>query len=107
VITNAKDSAVDIAIKKVGHRDGTERFILVNNKTRQVITVSDVSEKSLRRFCRERGFSDQTVDNSLARARKRYDETPKKVPVSETADTIEGDDLLFQLGLEEDSNTHQ
>jgi hypothetical protein len=97
---------VEIAIKKVGQRDGVERFILVNNQTRQVITVRDVSETSLRRFCQKRGFSEEAVNNSLARARKRFEETPKRSPVDEHADTMEGDDLLFQLGLGEDSNAH-
>ena len=99
-----KDLAVEIAIKKVGQHDGVERFVLVNNRTRQVITVSDVSENALRRFFKKRNISDEAVNNSLARARKRFEATPKRSPVDETAET-QGDDLLFQLGLEEDSKT--
>ena len=95
---------MEIAIKKVGQRDGVERFILVNNRTRQVITVRDVSEDALRRFFEQRKISGEAIDQSLARARKRFDDTPKRTPVDETADT-QGDDLLFQLGLEEDSKT--
>ena len=97
---------MEIAIKKVGQRDGIERFILVNNRTRQVITVRDVSEESLRRFCQKRGFPEEAVNESFERARQRYEETPQRAPVSETAETMEGDDLLFQLGLEEDSSAH-
>ena len=99
---------MEVAIKKVGQRDGAERFVLVNNRTRQVITVRDVSENALRRFFKKRGIPDNAVDASLARARKRYDEKPARRPVSETADTIEGDELLFELGLGEDnSSAHQ
>jgi hypothetical protein len=96
---------LEIAIKKVGQRDGVERFILVNNKTRQVITVSDVSESSLRRFFSKRAISEDAIKSSFTRARKRYEEASKssrRLPVDQTADTIEGDDLLFQLGLGED-----
>jgi len=35
---------VDVAIKKVSERDGKDRFVLVNAKTREVVTVHDVSE---------------------------------------------------------------
>lgn len=93
---------MDIAIKKVGQRDGSERFVLINHQTREVITVRDVSERALRRFCQKRGFADELVDASLARARERFESATPRKPVSETAETMEGDDLMFQLGLEED-----
>ena len=95
---------MEIAIKKVGQSDGNERFILVDDKTRQVITIRDVSEDSLRRFFKQRNIPVEAVEQSLARARKRYEESHRRSAVDENADTMEGDDLLFQLGLEEDSN---
>jgi hypothetical protein len=98
---------VEIAIKKVGQRDGKERFVLVSTQTREVITVSDVSETSLRRFFLQRGVTKELIDQCLARARRRYDETASRSPVDENADTMEGDDLLFQLGLEEDAKVHK
>lgn len=97
--------AVDIAIKKTGHRGGVERFILVNAKTREVITVHDVTEESLRRYFRQRRIPDGTVDQCLARARERYQKSPPRPQVDEAAETMEGDDLLFQLGLTKDAST--
>ena len=94
---------MDVAIKKVGQRDGKERFVLVSPKTREIVTVSDVTEAALRRFFEKRGVASKTIDQCLARARRRYDEAAPKTPVDEHADT-RGDDLLFQLGLEEEED---
>jgi hypothetical protein len=99
--------AVDIAIKKVGRRDGKERFVLVNTETREIVTVNDVSEAALRRFFRQRGVTEELLNQCLERARRRYDEAAKRSPVDEHADTMEGDDLLFQLGLEEEDQVHK
>ena len=99
--------AVETAIKKVGQRDGKERFVLVNTETREIITVKDVTETSLRRFFKQRGVKDDVIEQCITRARRRYDEAPKRSPVDEHADTMEGDDLLFQLGLEEDAEVHK
>lgn len=98
---------MEIAIKKVGQRDGKERFVLVSTETREIITVKDVSEEPLRRFFLQLGVADEVINQCLARARRRYDEAARRSPVDENADTMEGDDLLFQLGLEEDAKTHK
>jgi hypothetical protein len=97
---------VDVAIKKVGQRDGQERFVLVNAQTREVITMKDVTEIALRRFFARRGVSEQVVGKCLDRARQRYAESTKASPVNESADTMGEDDLLFQLGLDEETNVH-
>ena len=55
-------ATVEIAIKKVGQRDGKERFVLVNARTRQILTVNDVSERSLRNYFRKRGMADALID---------------------------------------------
>jgi hypothetical protein len=96
---------VDVSIKKVGQRDGQERFVLVNTKTRQVVTANDVSEKSIRRFFRQLKAPDKLIDKCLQRARERYAAESKPVPqVSQTAETTEDEDLLFELGLEDDED---
>ncbi|MGE0759486.1 MAG: hypothetical protein AB7F89_05725 [Pirellulaceae bacterium] len=97
---------MDITIKKVGKRDGQERFVLVNAATRAVITVKDVTEAALRRFFQRRSVSDQEINRCLERARQRYATTTKAAPVNESSDTMGEDDLLFQLGLDEESEVH-
>ena len=97
---------MEIAIKKVGKRDGQERFVLVDTHTRAVITVKDVTEGALRRFFTKRGVADGAVDASLERARQRYAETTKAAPVNESSDTMGEDDLLFELGLDEKPSVH-
>lgn len=95
---------MDVAIKKVSEREGTDRFVLVNPTTREVVTVNDVSEATLRRFFREKGASEEVIDECLAKARKNYGERSRKasVPVSDAQETMGDDDLLFELGLGED-----
>ena len=95
---------VDVAIKKVSERDGKDRFVLVNATTREVITVNDVSEASLRRFFRDRGASDEMLNNCLDRAREHFGERARKqsVPASDAQETMGDDDLLFELGLGND-----
>jgi hypothetical protein len=98
---------VEVAIKKVGQREGQERFVLVHTQTREIVTVSDVTEAALRRFFRQRGVPDGEFNHCLQRARQRYAEkSPPRNPVDENAET-QGDDLLFQLGLEEDESVHK
>ena len=95
---------VDVAIKKVSERDGKDRFILVNATTRQVITVNDVSEATLRRFLRDKGASEDLLNDCVAKARKNYGKGTRKasVPVSDAQETMGDDDLLFELGLGDD-----
>ncbi len=95
---------MDVAIKKVSERDGTDRFVLVNPTTRDVVTVNDVSEATLRRFFSDKGASDEVIDECLGKARRVYGERSRKagVPVSDAQETMGDDDLLFELGLGED-----
>jgi len=95
---------VDVAIKKVAERDGRERFVLVNASTRKVLTVNDVSEATLRRFFHQRGANDDLIDECLDRARLQHGESARKanVPVNQASETMGDDDLLFELGLEDD-----
>jgi hypothetical protein len=99
----SKGVNVDVTIKKVGQRDGKDRFILVNATTRKVLTVDDVSEASLRRFFRGRGVPDETMAEALATAQERYAQAAeaKQARVDEAADTLDDDDLLFELGFGE------
>lgn len=91
---------MDVSIKKVGHRDGTERFVLLNAHTRDVLTVHDVSEASLRQFFGKRGIDKRTLDACFERARDRYEQTAASSrSVDNAADTMQDDDLLFELGL--------
>jgi hypothetical protein len=99
-------NAVEIAIKKVGKRDGQERFVLVDSRTREVITVKDVTEVALRRFFTKREIADNSVDACIERARQRYAETRKATPINESSDTMGEDDLLYQLGLDEKPSVH-
>ena len=97
---------MDVTIKKVTERDGQERFVLVNAKTRDVLTVHDVSEPTLRRFFLQRGMSDELIDGCLVRARERYQQDIRgsQSSVDEASDTIPDDDLLFELGLGADDD---
>ena len=95
---------VDVAIKKVSERDGKDRFVLVNATTREVVTVNDVSEATLRRFFLDKGASEEMLNSCLVKARKNFGDGARKasVPVSDAQETMGDDDLLFELGLGED-----
>ncbi|MEX0819179.1 MAG: hypothetical protein WD070_06290, partial [Pirellulaceae bacterium] len=88
---------MDVAIKKVSEQDGNDRFVLVNAATREVVTVNDVSEATLRRFFHDRSVPDEMLDDCLAKAREKYGKkaSPASVPVNEAQETMEDDDLLF------------
>lgn len=92
---------MDVSIKKVGTRDGKERFVLVAAKSRQVITIADVSEASLRRFFEKRGMRQDLIDGCIERAQERYAQSAGTPKVNQSADTMAEDDLLFELGLDE------
>lgn len=95
---------MDVAIKKVSERDGKDRFVLVNAVTREVVTVNDISENTLRRHFQKNGVGDEAIDDCLAVARQKYGQGARKesVPVSDAQETMGDDDLLFELGLGED-----
>ena len=100
---------MEIAIKKVAERDGDERFVLVNPTTREVLTVHDVSASTLRRFFQQRGASEALFDECIERARASYQDRSQHAAaaVSEASDTIEDDELLFDLGLgDNDADVH-
>jgi hypothetical protein len=102
-----RQDTVDVAIKKVGERDGQDRFILVNAGTRQVVSSNDVSEKSLRRFFRQLGADDHLIGQCIQRARDRYATKSDSAPrINDAADTMEDEDLLFELGLDDDEDVH-
>jgi len=97
---------VDVAIKQVGQRDAQERFVLVDVKTRKVVTQNDASAEALERFFRKRGVPAATIQRCLEEARQKYQATQKaadRPAVDEAAQTIEDDNLLFELGLEGDN----
>jgi len=95
---------VDVAIKKVSERDGKDRFVLINATTREVVTVNDVSEATIRRYFGDQGASEALLTDCLKKARKNYGEPTAKasVPASDAQETMGDDDLLFELGLGED-----
>lgn len=90
---------MEVSIKKIAERDGEERFILVNSQTRRVISANDVDEGAMRRFFQQLGADDSLIDECLERARERFLESGAG---SEDLDSEEGDDLLFELGIDED-----
>ena len=105
LVGSVERHVVDVAIKKVGQRDGKDRFVLVNVKTRKVITVNDVSEGALRRFFHKRGTSDKLIDQCLQRSRHRYEKAAAASrSVDDGAATVEDNDLLFELGLVDESD---
>ena len=59
---------VDVAIKKVSERDGKDRFVLINATTREVVTVNDVSEATIRRYFGDQGASEAHVNGCEARS---------------------------------------
>ncbi len=95
---------VDVAIKKVSERDGKDRFVLINATTREVVTVHDVSEATIRRYFGDKGASDAMLTDCLNKARKNYGKNARKagVPANDAQETMGDDDLLFELGLGED-----
>lgn len=97
---------MNVSIKKVGMRDGKERFVLVHAKTREIVTVRDVTEAALGRFFQPRGVGKDLLDKCLARARQHYADSAKAAKVDESADTMGEDDLLFELGLDDDASVH-
>jgi hypothetical protein len=93
---------VDVTVKKVSQNDGHERFLLVDSRTRKVLTVNDISEQTIRWFFEKLGADSGLIDQCLERARQRYAETSQAQPsVDHAADTSE-DDLLAGLGFDED-----
>ena len=98
----ARDTTVEITIKKVGENDGGERFVLVDATTRKVLTVRDTSEKALRRFFEKRGTGAASIDACLRRARERYAATMQTQPVVDQASDTAEDDILSGLGLDDE-----
>jgi hypothetical protein len=100
---------VDVAIKKVGQREGQDRFVLVSVKTRKIVTVHDATARSLQRFFVQRGASRELIEQCLQRARERYahDRKPARPAVNDAAETIEDDSLLFELGLDGDDDANE
>ena len=96
---------MDVSIKKIGQRDGKERFELVDFVSREVVTVNDVSEATLRAYFHKRGVGDDTLDDCFMQARESYEQaTASGPPVDNAADSEEEDDLLFDVDLSEDGD---
>ena len=94
---------MDVTIKKVGQREGQDRFIIVQVQTRKVLTVHDTSARALRKFFHQRGVAEEVIDTCLQHARSRYDQDRPRSQASEATETVEDHDLLFELGLGSDS----
>ena len=84
-----------VAIQKVGERDGRERFVLVNYKTHETITVKDVSEPTLRKWLTGKGMDAAAINEGFRKAKKRYD-----LDAAENDDT-DFDEFLTEIGLDE------
>lgn len=99
---------MDVAIRKVGQHDGQDRFVLVDVKTRRIVTTRDASAAAIKRFFVTRGVSADVVEKHLQLAHNQYAAAhkPPRPAVDDAAETIEDDNLLFELGLEgtEDSS---
>ena len=97
-----RDTNVDISIKKVGEKNGDERFVLVDPVTRRVLSMHDSSEESVRRFFAKRGNEGALIDKCFDRARRRYAKAEQTQPSVDHAADTSGDDLLAGLGLDDD-----
>ena len=62
---------MDVAIKQVGQRDAEDRFVLVDVKTRKVVTQNDASAEAIERFFRKKGVPAATIQSCL-KQRKRF-----------------------------------
>lgn len=91
---------MDIAIEQIGERDGKERFVLVNVKTKKVITERDVSEPTLRKWLMEKFGDKAMIDKCFDKARKRF----KKPAVGSATvdDELDFDEFLSEIGLEDE-----
>ncbi len=94
---------MDVAIRKIGQHDGQDRFVLVDVKTRRIVTTRDASAAAIKRFFVQRGVADGLVEKYLQLAHNQYAAAhkPPRPSVDDAADTIEDDNLLFELGLDD------
>lgn len=99
--------SVDVAIRQVGERDAEDRFVLVDVKTRRIVTQHDASAEAIERFFRKRGVPAATIQHCLELARQRFQARQAPVarpPVDDASETIQDDSLLFELGLDGDDS---
>ena len=75
--------------------------IVVNAKSREVLTPNDVSESSIRAFFTKQGVSDSILNQVLEKAKQRYAALHNGSRVDQAADTADDDDLMSELGLDE------
>ncbi len=100
---------MNIAVEKVGVREGKERFVLVNTVTGSPITARDVSEPTMRRFLAQRGYDNGLIDECFRKARSRHERasTAKAKAAAASAETADADDFdlfLTEIGLEDEES---
>lgn len=81
---------MNVVIEKTVDSDGTERFVLVNESTRDVIIKKPVTESTIRNYLRSIGETSKLIDAGLDKARKRYEKSLAK-------DSLDDDDGLEDI----------
>jgi hypothetical protein len=97
-----RESKMQIGIKKIGERDGKERFVLCNRTTGEQIVKKDVSEPTMRNWLASRDFPSELVDRCFELARKKFEEA--KGPDAEPEDSDEMDLDFFLAELEDEDS---
>jgi len=92
---------MQIGIKKIGERDGKERFILYNRKTGDKIIKKDVSEPTMRNWLKSRDFPSELVDRCFELARSKFAETEASAPKPDAEEGDEADEMDLDFFLAE------
>ena len=93
---------MNVVVQKVGEKDGVERFVLLNQKTGDVITKNDVSEPTLRKYLLGAGETEKLIDDCLHKARRRYDKS--HASKDDDADQEGLDDIFSEIGLDDETD---
>lgn len=93
---------MQIGIKKIGEREGKERFVLYNRKTGDQIIKKDVSEPTMRKWLEGRKFPSELVDRCFELAREKYNQSEAPQPQAEAEDSDEMDLDFFLAELEDE-----
>jgi len=90
---------MDLYPEKVGEKNGGDSFVLKNAKTKQVVTKKEVTEAKVRKFFLKHGADEQTIDNAILIARRRYD---KLNPPDVDDDSDFFDDMIGDLSADDE-----
>ncbi len=93
---------MNVVIQKSSDENGAEKFNLVNQDTGNVITKKPVSEQTLRNYLKGIGEPQNLIDESLDKARARFE---KKLAKDEGSDTVEVEDIFSEIALDASSGS--